>query len=185
MLTKTTNNSPTENEVSELILIANNNPQKVKQFIRYKPYFFSFVGLYTANYRQFILITAFPLTTKIVKQIMPSRKQTTIYSLYNKQSNLLSSTAWNFLSIRYRPQFRSKVFRFPHTNRNVTVNFNLLQPVITRAVCCNYICYIFDVLHVKYCHKVVYCRTIVFCNQIFIVVYNWAPDWSVDDCCEN
>ncbi len=29
--------SPTENEVNELILIANNNPQKVKQFIRYKP----------------------------------------------------------------------------------------------------------------------------------------------------
>ena len=31
--------SPTENEVNELILIANNNPQKVKQFIRHKPYF--------------------------------------------------------------------------------------------------------------------------------------------------
>ena len=28
--------SPTENEVNELVLIAN-NPQKVKQFIRYKP----------------------------------------------------------------------------------------------------------------------------------------------------
>ncbi len=37
--------SPTENEVNELILIANNNPQKVKQFTRYKPYFFSFVVL--------------------------------------------------------------------------------------------------------------------------------------------
>ena len=37
--------SPTENEVKmKLILIANNNPQKVKQFIScYKPYFFSFV----------------------------------------------------------------------------------------------------------------------------------------------
>ena len=29
--------SPTENEVNELILIANNHPQKVKQFKRYKP----------------------------------------------------------------------------------------------------------------------------------------------------
>ena len=37
--------SPTENEVNQLVLIANNNPQKVKQFIRYKPHFFSFVGL--------------------------------------------------------------------------------------------------------------------------------------------
>ncbi len=37
--------SPTENEVNELILIANINPQKVKQFIRYEPYFVSFVGL--------------------------------------------------------------------------------------------------------------------------------------------
>ncbi len=37
VLTKTTNMvSPTENEVNELILIANNNPQKVKQFIGYK-----------------------------------------------------------------------------------------------------------------------------------------------------
>ncbi len=42
---------------------------------------------------------------------MLSRKQITIYSLYNKQSNLLSSTARNVLSLHNRSQFRSKVFR--------------------------------------------------------------------------
>ena len=42
---------------------------------------------------------------------MISRKQTTIYILYNKQSNLLSSTARNVISLRNRPRFRSTVFR--------------------------------------------------------------------------
>ena len=41
VLTKTTNIGfllVTENEVNEFVLVANNNLQKLKQFIRYKPF---------------------------------------------------------------------------------------------------------------------------------------------------
>ncbi len=51
---------------------------------------------------------------------MPSRKQTTIYSSYNKQSNLLSSTARNVFSICNRLQLRSKAFRTLEGSKGIT-----------------------------------------------------------------
>ena len=120
------------------------------------------------------------------------RKQTTIYCLYNKQGNLLSSTARNVISLRNR----RKVFRtlalclpvFPY------------EMLLLTSICCNrklelyakIVYYILDVLDVKYCHIVVLLYNFNFVikfSLLFlnfeVVLTNWASDWSVDDCCEN
>ncbi len=97
MLTKTTN-------IGFLLQLLK-NPQKLKQFIRYKP----FLTLYNNIYCKLTIVyfnnnISTHNRTKIVKQIMPTRKLTTFYYLYK-----------NFLLYYFllcnRPQFRSKVFR--------------------------------------------------------------------------